>query len=66
VQLTDYEKARRDEILVAQNYDALSDLEETCDGSKSYHYEIHPSNIGDSIFLVFKGEKYFLSDPDSF
>lgn len=64
--LTDFEKSRRDEILTSKGYDAMSDLEETCDGAKSYHYEVHPSNIGDDVYLCFKGLKYYISDPDSF
>lgn len=64
--LTEYEEKKRDEILRERNYDAMADLEETCEGSKSYYYQVHPSNIGDDVYLVYKGEKFYLSDPDSF
>lgn len=66
LELTPFEKARRDEVLKAEGHDYLADLEETCEGSASYHYEVHTSNIGDSLYLVYKGKKTFLSDPESF
>lgn len=64
--LTPFEETKRDEILKNLGHDALDDLEETCEGSASYHYEVHPSGIGDSIFLCYMGERHYISDPDSF
>lgn len=37
-------------------------LEEDCCGTKDYHFEIHPSGIGDSIYLVCNGERIWLDD----
>lgn len=64
--LTEYEVAQRDELLKRLGHDAMADLEETCEGSASYHYEVHPSGIGDSVYLVFRGERHYISDPASF
>lgn len=64
--LTPYEEAKKNEILSSERYDYLSDLEETWEGSRSYHYKVVPSNIGDEVFLVFKGQEFYISDPDSF
>lgn len=64
--LTQYEVDKRDEILAAGGYDLMTDIEETCEGSRSYHYIVRPSGIGDSVYLVFNGEETFISDPDSF
>lgn len=65
-QLTRYEKDKLKQVLSDNKYDPLLDLEETCDGSKSYHFEVYPSNIGDTVYVVFYGEKTLLSDIDSF
>lgn len=65
MRLTEYETRVRDEALKTANYDLLADLEETCEGSRSFHYEVHPSGIGDTIYLVFKGEKTLLNDPEA-
>lgn len=62
--LTPRMKAMRDEILAKTDFDRMSDLEETCEGSASYHYVVHPSGIGDDIYLVYSGVKYSLFDPE--
>lgn len=36
--------------------------DETCEVRPPWHYEVHPGGLGDSIFLVFKGTKYYVED----
>lgn len=37
-------------------------LEETCEGSTDYHFEIRPSGIGDTVYCVCQGERVWLDD----
>lgn len=60
--LSPKEVENRDKILKELGYDLLADIEETACGDRSYHYEVYPTGIGDSIYLCFKGEKRDITD----
>jgi len=62
LRLNEKEKEKRDAIRKEQGYNGTADLEESCEGSKSYHYVVHPCNIGDTITLVYKGVEYDITD----
>lgn len=62
LKLSGLEIAARDYFLEKMGYDGLADLEEDCCGATSYHYEVHPSGIGDSVYVVFKGTRHLISD----
>lgn len=44
---------------------ALADIEEDVSGMKSYYFEVYPSNIGDSVYLCYNGNREFISDIDN-
>lgn len=69
LKLNDIEKTTVEGLLRKWGYDdkaRLNDLEEDCSGAKSYYFEVYPSNIGDSVYLIYKDKKEFISDIDSF
>lgn len=37
-------------------------LEEDCCGMTDYHFEVHPTGIGDTVYLVCAGESVWLDD----
>lgn len=37
-------------------------IEEDCCGSTDYHFEVYPSGIGDSVWLVCAGDRVWLDD----
>ncbi len=45
---------------------ALADLEEDCCGTKSYHFEVIPSNIGDSVYLCYNGYRELISNIENY
>lgn len=63
--LSDLEIFNRDSFLKTMGYDGQIDLEEDCCGAKSYHYEVHPSNLCDTVYVVYKGMKHLISDLDN-
>lgn len=63
--LNEKEKTLRDKWLKIWEYNYEIDLEETAEGSRSYYYEIHPSNIGDTIFICYKNYRANITDYES-
>lgn len=66
--LSKSEMITRDDWLKANGYgvkQAVADLEEDCCGSRSFHYEIHPSNLCDSVYVCYKGKRHLITDLDN-
>lgn len=67
--LNEIEIKNRERYLKEWDYGAKelwNDIEETCDGSRSYYYQIHPSGIGDQIILKYKNHSADITDYNCF
>lgn len=59
--LNDKQKAIKKKFLSSRSKPHVF-IEEDCCGTADYHYEIHPSGIGDTVYLVCNGERTWLDD----
>lgn len=65
LKLNEVEKANVARFLKQWGYgikQRMIELEEDCCGSASYHFEVHPTGIGDGIYLVYGSHREFISD----
>lgn len=68
LQLNEVEKANVARLLKEWGYGSeqlLADFEEDCCGTRSYHFEVIPSGIGDNVYLVYKDHRECISDWES-